>query len=72
MECDLERRSGAALAVMQALSRITVVKRQLSPKGKALDLIVDLCSSPHLWPRALGSDPKNGIGNTSSQNEFPP
>ncbi len=43
----------------------TVVKRVLSlPAG--------LCSNPHLWSWALGSDRNNEIANTSGWNEFPP
>ena len=34
-------------------------------KGKALNLLVDLCSYPHQWSRALGSDQKNKIAGTS-------
>lgn len=35
-----------------------VVKRA-ERKSKAGDLHVNLCSSPHLWSRAVGSDPEN-------------
>lgn len=28
-------------------------------EGQALYLAVNLCSNPHNWPRALGSDRKN-------------
>jgi len=41
-------------------------------EGETLDLPVHLCSNPHLWSQALGSDRKNEIADTSGQNEFPP
>lgn len=40
------------------------------PKGKVLDLPVNLRSSPHLWSWALGSDWKNEVTDTSCRNEF--
>ncbi|TWW81825.1 hypothetical protein D4764_01G0016400 [Takifugu flavidus] len=48
MEREIDRRIGAASAVMQTLHRSVVVKRA-EPKGEALDLLVDLRSYPHLW-----------------------
>ena len=35
------------------------------PKGKALDLLVNLCSYPQLWSRALGSDKRYRISGPS-------
>uniref|UniRef100_A0A674MBB2 Reverse transcriptase domain-containing protein n=1 Tax=Takifugu rubripes TaxID=31033 RepID=A0A674MBB2_TAKRU len=48
MEREIDRRIGAASAVMWTLDRSVVVKRA-EPKGEALDLPVDLRSYPHLW-----------------------
>ena len=42
-----------------------VMKGELSQKVKALFLLVDLCSNPHLWSRTVGSDQKNKIADTS-------
>ncbi|KAI3354189.1 hypothetical protein L3Q82_018729, partial [Scortum barcoo] len=36
-------------AVMRSVYRTVVVKKELSPKGEALDLPVNLRSHPHLW-----------------------
>lgn len=36
------------------------------PKGKALNLMVCLCSTPQLWPSGLDHDRKNKIPETSS------
>ncbi|KAK0136587.1 hypothetical protein N1851_027272 [Merluccius polli] len=47
-ECEIDRRMGAASAVMQALYRTAMLKRELS-RGKALNLPVNLQSNPHLW-----------------------
>ncbi|KAM9712507.1 uncharacterized protein ACNS7B_023039 [Menidia menidia] len=60
-EREIDRRIGAASAVMRALYRSVVMKRS-----------VDLRSHPRLWSRALGSDRKNEIADTSGRNEFPP
>ncbi|TWW77475.1 hypothetical protein D4764_12G0008650 [Takifugu flavidus] len=46
MEQEIDRRIGAASAVMRTLHRSVVVKR-------ALDLPVDLLSYPHLWVAGL-------------------
>ena len=43
----------------------------IEPKGDALVLLVYLCSYPHLWSQALGSE-KNRIGGTSDWKELPP
>ncbi|TWW53743.1 hypothetical protein D4764_0109230 [Takifugu flavidus] len=48
MEREIDRRIGAASAVMRTLHRSVVVKRA-ELKGKALNLPVDLRSYPHLW-----------------------
>ena len=48
MEREIDRRIGAAAAVMRLLYRSVMVKR-VEPKGKALDLLANLCSYPHLW-----------------------
>ncbi|TWW78139.1 R2 Retrovirus-related Pol polyprotein from type I retrotransposable element [Takifugu flavidus] len=48
MEREIDRRIGAASAVMRTLHRSLVVKRA-ELKGEALDLPVDLRSYPHLW-----------------------
>ena len=45
---EIDRRIGAAAAVMQSLYQSVVVKKE--SKGKALDLPVNLHSYPHLWP----------------------
>lgn len=42
------------------------------PEGKAWNLLVSLCSNPHLWSWALGSDQKNKTANTCGWIEFPP
>ena len=46
MEQKIDRRIGAATAVVQTLYWSVVVKRELS--RKALFLPLDLCSYPHL------------------------
>jgi len=46
-------------------------KEGAEPEGKAFDLLVHLHSNPHLWSRALGSDQKNEITDTSGRNVFP-
>ena len=40
-------------------------EQDTEPKGTDFNLPVDLHSYPHLWSRALGSDPKNEIAGTS-------
>ncbi|KAI3355481.1 hypothetical protein L3Q82_018317 [Scortum barcoo] len=42
MEREIDRRIGAASAVMRSVYRTVVVKKELSPKGEALDLPVNL------------------------------
>ncbi|KAI3362911.1 hypothetical protein L3Q82_011507 [Scortum barcoo] len=49
MEREIDRRIGAASAVMRSVYRTVVVKKELSRKAKALDLPVNLRSHPHLW-----------------------
>lgn len=46
-----------ASALMCMLYQSVVVKS----RAEAVDLLVDLCSYPSLWPWALGSDPKEVI-----------
>ena len=46
MEREMDRRIGAVSAVMRALYRSVVVKKELSRKAK---LSVHLPSNPHLW-----------------------
>ena len=53
-------------------ARIRRGEEGAEPKGKALDLPVDLRSCLHLWSWALGSDRKNKIAGTSGRNELPP
>ncbi|KAI3376767.1 hypothetical protein L3Q82_000364 [Scortum barcoo] len=48
-EREIDRRIGAASAVMRSVYRTVVVKKELSRKAKALDLPVNLRSHPHLW-----------------------
>ena len=47
-------------------------KEGAEPEGEALNLPVKLRSYPHLWSRAVGSDRKNEIANTSGRNGLPP
>lgn len=47
-------------------------EERAEPKSKAVNLLVDLCSNPHLFPRAVGSDQKNKTVGTSGGNELPP
>ncbi|KAI3371889.1 hypothetical protein L3Q82_006769 [Scortum barcoo] len=49
MEREIDRRIGAASAVMRSVYRTVVVKKELSLKAEALDLPVNLRSHPHLW-----------------------
>ncbi|KAI3365818.1 hypothetical protein L3Q82_000807 [Scortum barcoo] len=49
MEREIDRRIGAVSAVMCSVYRTVVVKKELSRKGAALDLLVNLHSHPHLW-----------------------
>ncbi|KAI3366340.1 hypothetical protein L3Q82_000504 [Scortum barcoo] len=46
---EIDRRIGAASAVMRSVYRTVVVKKELSRKAKALDLPVNLRFPPHLW-----------------------
>ena len=46
MKREIDRWINAASAVM----RIRREEEGAEPTGKALDLPVDLCSCPHLWP----------------------
>ncbi|KAK0138543.1 hypothetical protein N1851_024925 [Merluccius polli] len=48
MEREIDRRIGAASAVMRTLHGSVVVKRELSREAK-LSISVDLRSCPHLW-----------------------
>jgi len=61
-EREMDRWIGAASAVMRALYRSIVVKL----------LIYRSIYVTTLTSRALGSDRKNEIGDTSGRNEFPP
>jgi len=56
----------------QVKLRLNQPSEGAEPEGKTLDLQVHLRSNPHLWSRALGSDRKNEIADTSGRNEFPP
>ncbi|KAK0132165.1 Retrovirus-related Pol polyprotein from type-1 retrotransposable element R2 [Merluccius polli] len=49
MEREMDRRIGVASAVMWALYRTVVVKKELSRNGEALNLPVYLHPNPHLW-----------------------
>lgn len=40
-------------------------KERAELKGKPLDLVVNLCPYPHLWPRAMASVQKNETVNTN-------
>ncbi|TWW73379.1 hypothetical protein D4764_15G0007730 [Takifugu flavidus] len=57
MEQEIDRRIGAASAVMRTLHWSVVVKRDgeeiAEPNCEALDLLVDLRSYPHLWVAGL-------------------
>ena len=48
MEREINRRIGAASAVMRTMKRSVVVKRA-EPEGKALNLQVNLRPNSHLW-----------------------
>ncbi|KAI3362094.1 hypothetical protein L3Q82_012420 [Scortum barcoo] len=61
LECEIDRRIGAASPVMQSVCWTFVVKS----KGEALYLPVSLHST-------LICDDRRSLENTSSQNEFPP
>ena len=56
MEHEMDRRFGAASAVLRVLLPTFVVKREPCQKAKPLDLPVYLRSHPHVWLRAVGSD----------------
>ena len=56
IEQEIDSRIAAASAVIWTLRWSVVKKKELTPKGKALDLPVNLSSYPHIWSRALGSD----------------
>ena len=50
MEREIDRRIGAAAAVMLSVYWSVVVKSfEAESKGEALDLLVSLHSYPHLW-----------------------
>ena len=49
MECEIDTRIGTASAVMRTDAQIRCGEERAEPKGKALDLPVDLRSYPHLW-----------------------
>lgn len=53
-ECRMEWEIGAASAVMQGLHQLVVVGKE--PKGKGLNILVDLHSLSYLWSQAVGSD----------------
>lgn len=59
MEHELDRRFG---------HRTILVKKDLNRKVK----VSIYQSNPHLWSRAVGSDPKNKMVDTSGRNECPP
>ncbi|KAI3367978.1 hypothetical protein L3Q82_026799 [Scortum barcoo] len=57
MEREIDRRIGAASAVMQSVYRTVVVKKELSRKAEALDLLVNLCSHSSTYGHGtLGND----------------
>ena len=62
MEHETERRIGRCIGRGE---------ERAEPKGEALNLLVSLCSYPHLWSWTLGRDRKNKIPDTSGWNEFP-
>ncbi|KAK3542227.1 hypothetical protein QTP86_018788 [Hemibagrus guttatus] len=49
MDCEIDRRIGAAAAVMRSMYRSVVVKKGAEPEGKALDLPFNLRFYSHLW-----------------------
>ena len=49
MECEIDRRIGAAAAVMRLLYRVCHGEVRAESKGEACDLPLNLHSYPHLW-----------------------
>lgn len=70
MQWETDRRIRAVAAVMGSLPGHGGEKGA-DPGGKALDLLVDLCSNPHLWTRAPDHDWKNETVDVSGRNEPP-
>jgi len=58
MERESDGRISAASAVLRTLHQPIVVKKELSQNAKALYLLVNLRSHPHLWSRVVSSDRK--------------
>ena len=71
MEREIDGRIVAASAVLWALHRPVVVKKELSQKAK-LSFYWSIYVTILLWSRVVGSDRKNEIANTSGRNGFPP
>ena len=63
-EIDRQKRT-----VMRTLSRCG--EEGAEPNSNAHNLLVDICSYPHLWSWALGNYQNNDITGKSNWNEFP-
>ncbi len=70
MEREIDRRSGAASAVMRLM--VCRGEEGAELQGKALDLPVNLRSYSHLWLWAVGHDRKDKIPDTGGRNELSP
>lgn len=46
---------------LKAASSVRCGEERTDHKGEAVDLLVDQCSFPRLWPWVLGTDQKNKI-----------
>ncbi len=57
--------------IIKVLCYTVVTKKGAELKGKALNLLVSLCSFPHLWSWRMGHDRKNEIADTRSWNGIP-
>ncbi|KAI3373297.1 hypothetical protein L3Q82_006596 [Scortum barcoo] len=77
MEREIDRRIGAASAVMRSVCRTVVVKKELSRKAKLSiyrSIYVTFPPSPHRYGHELWvmTERKDKIADTSGRNEFPP
>ncbi|KAK3552087.1 hypothetical protein QTP70_034035 [Hemibagrus guttatus] len=67
MDREIDRRIGAAAAVMRSVYRSVVVKKELSWKAK-----LSIYQSIYTPTLTYGHDRKGKIPNTSGRNELPP
>ena len=57
--------------VWDGLGLCCCCEQEGEPKSNAFNLLIHLCSNPHLWSWDLGSDWKNEVVDESGWNQFP-